>query len=166
MVQVKRGPAIKNFHTDYEKSSKVSCEDPKHRARANKSLGKAKATKQDVSMGIGTMQPKETNNIKISNNFILQKLHSLSKGNGTTNWYKWNIWFLTWAMKFPDCYAWITTGVIPVFNTEDMEEWLEIEGHPEMVVKDQWRGRQGGSRWTSLHRHNESRASRFFERLD
>ena len=161
MVQVKRGPAIKNFHTDYKKSSKVSCEDPKHRAKATKSLGKAKAIKQDVSKGISMMQPKETNNIKKSNIYKLQKLHSTCHVNVKANWSRWNIWFLTWAMKYPDVHAWLTTGVTPVFITEDMEEWLEIEGHPEMVVKNQWRGRQGESRWTSLHRGNESRASKF-----
>jgi hypothetical protein len=83
MVQVKRGPAIKNFHTDYEKSSKVSCEDPKHRAKATKSLGKAKAIKQDVSKGIGMMQPKETDNIKnrIFTNYksSIRRLMSMAK---------------------------------------------------------------------------------------
>ena len=161
MVQAKTGPRIKKPLDDYEKSSKVSCEDPKHRAEATKSLGMVidkNARRHDGFWKNATQNDKHQK----SNILLLQKLHSSSRGNGKSNWYKWNIWFLTWAMKFPDCYAWLTTGNIPVFDTEDMEEWLEIEGHPEMVVKDQWRGRQGESRWTSLHRGNESRASKFF----
>ena len=67
-------------------------------------------------------------------------------------------------MKFPDCHTWLTTGVIPVFITEDMEEWLEIEGHPEMVVKDQ--GRQGGPDGLLCTGAMSPEPRDFFERLD
>ena len=81
--------------------------------------------------------------------------------DGTSNWDSWNRAFLTQIMRYVDCYSWLTTGVKPAFETEGMEEWMWVEGHRELITRDEWRGITGETRWRSLERHNEARKRRF-----
>ena len=78
-----------------------------------------------------------------------------------SNVVRWKTLFLSKILKFRDCHLWLTTGDRPIFNIEDMEEWMMVEGHREMVVKDNWRGRGGEMKWGSLLRLKEQREVRF-----
>ena len=79
----------------------------------------------------------------------------------SSNVVRWKTFFLSKILRYRDCYLWITTGDRPAFNIEDMEEWVMVEGHREMVVKDNWRGRGGEMKWGSLLRMKEQREARF-----
>ena len=78
-----------------------------------------------------------------------------------SNVVRWKTLFMSKILKFRDCHLWLTTGERPIFDIEDMEDWVMVEGHREMVVKDNWRGRGGEMKWNSLLRLKEQREVRF-----
>jgi hypothetical protein len=63
---------------------------------------------------------------------------NLCLANGRILWKLWFNYFLLKNMHNGEAVEMLRSGIEPVFDTENMEEWRTIEGHLEIVVKPKW----------------------------